>query len=225
MSEGVLILQHQAALPGRREGASLVRSQRERDGSRPHQELTRRRAGPNGGEWRAMSRLSAEDIEAAFSALAAELARREVRAEVFVVGGAVMCVALKARTATKDVDAWFAPAPEVREAVRAVAASLDLPEDWLNGAAKAFLPERARFERWREWPSLEVSVADERTLLAMKCAAARTAEDAGDIRILADRLGLKSSAEVLEVVLAFFPPERLPVRAQLLLEEMFDDRG
>lgn len=172
-----------------------------------------------------MSRLSAEDIETAFSALAAELARREVRAEVFVVGGAVMCVALKVRTATKDVDAWFAPAPEVREAVRAVAASLDLPEDWLNDAAKAFLPERARFERWREWPSLEVSVADERTLLAMKCAAARTAEDAGDIRILADRLGLKSSAEMLEVVLAFFPPERIPVRAQLLLEEMFDDRG
>ena len=59
----------------------------------------------------------------------------------------------------------------------------------------------------------------------MKCAAARTAEDAGDIRILADRLGLKSATEVLEVVLAFFPPERLPVRAQLLLEEMFDDRG
>lgn len=172
-----------------------------------------------------MSRLSAEDIETAFSALAAELARREVRAEVFVVGGAAMCVALKARTATRNLDAWFAPAPDVREAVRAVAASLDLPEDWLNDAAKAFLPERARFERWREWPSLEVAVADEKTLLAMKCAAARTAEDAGDIRILADRLGLKSSAEVLEVVLSFFPPERIPVRAQLLLEEMFDDRG
>jgi hypothetical protein len=91
-----------------------------------------------------MSRLSAEDIERAFSALAAELGRREVRAEVFGVDGAVMCLALKARTATKDVDAWFAPAPEVREAVRAVAESLDLPEDWLNDAAKAFLPERAR---------------------------------------------------------------------------------
>ncbi len=172
-----------------------------------------------------MSRLSAEDIEAAFSALAAELARREVRAEVFVVGRAVMCVALRARTATKNLDAWCAPAPGVPDAVRAVAASLGLPEDWLNDAAKAFLPERARFERWREWPSLEVSVADERTLLAMKCAAARTAEDAGDIRVLAKRLGLMSSAEVLEVVLAFFPPERIPVRAQLLLEEMFDDRG
>ncbi len=172
-----------------------------------------------------MSKLSAEETEAAFGALAVDLARREVRAKVFVVGGTVMCLALRTRTETKNVDEWFAPAPEVREAVRAVAASLGLPEDWLNDAAKAFLPERGHFERWREWPSLEVSVADERTLLSMKCAAARTAEDAGDIRILADRLGLTSAAEVLEVVLAFFPPERLPVRAQLLLEEMFDDRS
>jgi hypothetical protein len=30
---------------------------------------------------------------------------------------------------------------------------------------------------------------------------------------------------VLEVVLAYFPAERLPVRVRLLLEEMLDDRG
>ena len=99
-------------------------------------------------------------VERAFGALALEMARRLVRAEVFVVDGAVMCLALRTRTATKDVDAWFAPAPEIREAVRAVAADLGLLEDWLNGAAKAFLPERARFERWREWPSLEGMLDD-----------------------------------------------------------------
>lgn len=51
-----------------------------------------------------MGRLSAKDIEAAFSALAEELEGRDVRAEVFVVGGAVMCLALRTWTATKDVD-------------------------------------------------------------------------------------------------------------------------
>lgn len=59
----------------------------------------------------------------------------------------------------------------------------------------------------------------------MKCAAARSAEDAADIAFLAKHLGLASASEVLNVVLAYYPPERLPVRTRLLLEEMFDDRG
>jgi hypothetical protein len=171
-----------------------------------------------------MYRLTREQIEEAFDSLNEELSRRGTKAEVFVVGGAVLCLVLNARTSTKDVDEWFAPAPGVREAARAVAERMALPEDWLNDAAKAFLPESAGFERWREWSHLEVSVANEETLLAMKCAAARTAEDAADVRFLAERLGLHSYQATLDVVLAYFPPERLPVRTRLLLEEMFDGR-
>ena len=59
----------------------------------------------------------------------------------------------------------------------------------------------------------------------MKCAAARTAEDTADIAFLAKHLGLSSADQALAIVLAYYPPERLPVRTRLLLEEMFDDRG
>ncbi len=82
----------------------------------------------------------------------------------------------------------------------------------------------AGYETWQALSHLTISTVDARTLLAMKCAAARTAEDSGDIRFLADLLGLRSSEEVLQVVLRYFPSERLPVRVRLLLEEMFDDR-
>jgi len=46
-------------------------------------------------------------------------------------------------------------------------------------------------------------------------------EDVRDIRFLADDLHLTSPESVLAVVLQFYPAERLPVRTQLLIEEMF----
>ncbi len=58
----------------------------------------------------------------------------------------------------------------------------------------------------------------------MKCAAARTDEDASDIRFLAEKLGLTSSAEALDVVLRYHSAGRLPVRTRLLLAELLDDR-
>jgi hypothetical protein len=171
-----------------------------------------------------MDLLSREQIIEAFERLDAALEKQGVKAELFLVGGAVMCLALEARPATKDVDAWFTEPSAVRAAAQVVADEMSLPTDWLNDAAKAFVPMGAGFERWRSFSHLDVSVADDKTLLAMKCAAARTTEDAGDIRILVDRLGLESADAVLALVLTYYPAERLAVRTQLLLEEIFDDR-
>ncbi len=162
-------------------------------------------------------------IEDALARVDARLAAQGVRAELFLVGGAVMCLVHKARPSTKDVDAWFTEPQAVRIAARAVAEDLGLPEDWLNDAAKGFVPPSAGYETWRALPNLTISTVDTRTLLAMKCAAARTDADVDDIRTLAGLLGLRSSEEILAVVLDYFPVEQLPVRTRLLLEEMFDD--
>lgn len=165
--------------------------------------------------------LTREQIIEALERLDRALARQGVRAELYLVGGAVMCIALNARASTKDVDGWFTEPQAVRAAARQVAAEMHLPDDWLNDAAKAFIPGGATFERWRSFDHLDVSVADDRTLLAMKCAAARTEEDVADVRTLAARLGLTTAADVLGIVVRFYPIERLPVRTRLLVEELF----
>ena len=90
---------------------------------------------------------------------------------------------------------------------------------------KGFIPEDAGFETWLARSHLTVSVADSETLLAMKCAAARSQVDRDDIRVLAQKLGLRSAREVLAVATRYFPASRLPVRTQLMIEEMFDERA
>jgi hypothetical protein len=170
-----------------------------------------------------MSGLSRDQIAAALGKLNERLATHGERAELFLVDGAVMCLVHESRPSTKDVDAWFKNPVAVRLAAKEVAEELGLPEQWLNDAAKAFVPENAGYETWRALTNLTISTVDARTLLAMKCAAARTEEDSSDIRFLAELLDLSSSQAVLRVVRDYFPDDRLTVRVRLLLEEMFDD--
>jgi hypothetical protein len=170
-----------------------------------------------------VSLLDRDTIVRALGLLNDRLAAVQQRAEIFLVGGAVMCLVHRARPSTKDVDGWFSEPAVVRSAARHVAEELDLPADWLNDAAKAYVPANAGYETWQSLSHLTIAVVDAPTLLAMKCAAARTPEDASDIRFLAQHLGLNSSKAILRLVGEYIPEAQLPVRTRLLLEEMFDD--
>jgi hypothetical protein len=167
-------------------------------------------------------RLGGRTIRRAFEHLSRELERRGARGELFVVGGSAMALAYSTRRVTRDVDAIFEPKATVYEAARVVAGELSLPDDWLNDAVKAFAPgedgdRRVVFDT----PSLTVSVASPRYLLAMKLFASRVDQDVEDIRILYRLCGFTTAEQGLDLVEQLYPGRAIEPRTQFLLEELF----
>jgi predicted nucleotidyltransferase len=161
-------------------------------------------------------------IERIFRRLGERLAGRGVVADLYVFGGAAMAVAYDARRATRDVDAVFLPHGVVLEEARAVAEEFGLPGWWLNDQASSYVA-RSKDRGARtvfDHPGLRVQAASPEHLLAMKVLAARR-RDAGDIKILVERLGLADPAAVLALCAEIFPYEPLPDRARLVLDDVF----
>lgn len=168
-------------------------------------------------------RLTREDMVRLFELLDRELAENGVEGELYLVGGAVMCLALEARDSTRDVDALFRPTKEVREAAARVAADAGVPDTWLKDAVKGYLSPRGEYDPFLELPHLRVFVAQPTYLLAMKCAAMRIGEefqDLEDVRFLLRWLNISSADEALEIVTRYFDEERLQPKTRLALEEL-----
>jgi hypothetical protein len=171
------------------------------------------------------SRLTKADILQLFGLLNKELAREEQAGELYLVGGAVMCLAFGAREATKDVDGVFQPARVVREAAARVAGAAGVAHDWLNDAVKGYLGTRGEFDRYLELSHLHVFVARPGYLLAMKCAALRLGEefhDLDDVRYLLRHLDIQTADAALAVVTQYFDESQLLPKTRLILESLFD---
>jgi hypothetical protein len=174
------------------------------------------------------ARLGREDIRRLFDLLDEELRSQNVVGELYLVGGAVMCLVLDARSSTRDVDAYFRPARVIREAAARVADRAGVSRDWLNDGVKGYLSARGQFEPFLELPHLKVFVALPEYILAMKCAAMRLGEefrDLDDVRFLLRYLNLSSVEQALEVVTRYFDESQLPPKTRLALEELLPRSG
>lgn len=175
-----------------------------------------------------MTALSTEDIRRLFALLNDELRRAGVEGELFLVGGAVMCLAYAARPSTRDVDGFFRPVREVRAAAARVAARAGVPSDWLNDGVKGFLSEHGSFQPFLELDHLRVMVAQPEYLLAMKCLALRIGpefHDEDDVRYLLRYLNVESFEQALEIISRFYPLERFPQKTLYALEELVPRRA
>jgi hypothetical protein len=170
-----------------------------------------------------MPALTERDIRRLFGLLNEELRRTGTEGELFLVGGAVMCLAYAARPSTQDVDALFRPAREVREAAARIAVRAGVQPDWLNDGVKAFLSERGEFRTFLELDHLRVMVAQPEYLLAMKCLALRIGEeshDEDDVRYLLRHLDIGTYEHAIGVITRFYPLERFPQKTLYALGEL-----
>jgi hypothetical protein len=167
--------------------------------------------------------LTQNDLRRLFDLLNEELGRSGTRGELFLVGGAVMCLAYAARPSTQDVDALFRPPAQVREAAARVATRAKVRADWLNDGVKAFVSAQGEFAPFLELDHLRVMVALPEYLLAMKCMALRIGtefHDEDDVRYLLRHLDIRTQDKALAVITKYYPLERFPQKTLFALAEL-----
>jgi hypothetical protein len=167
--------------------------------------------------------LSKNQIELLFAALNTELRQEDTKGELYLMGGAVMCLVYDARASTHDVDALFKPSKKVREAAARAALKLGIDEHWLNDGVKGFLSDTGSFTSYLELSHLKVMVAQAEYLLAMKCLSMRIGEefhDIDDIQYLLRYLNISDFNTALDIIAQYYPLERFPQKTLYALEEI-----
>lgn len=174
-----------------------------------------------------MPAFTQQELRRLFGFLNEELAKTGTVGELYLVGGAVLCLVHSARPSTRDVDALFLPARPVREAAARVAIRAGISADWLNDGVKGFLSERGEFSPFLDLDHLKIMVARPDYLLAMKCLSFRLGEeshDEDDIRFLLRYLDISSYDLAVEVISRFYPRERFPQKTLYALGELLPPR-
>jgi hypothetical protein len=167
--------------------------------------------------------VSAAQLRRLFSLLNDELARTDISGELYLVGGAVMCLAYAARASTQGVDAFFQPAREVRQAAARVAMRAKLPPEWLNDSVKGYLSAHGEFTPFLELSHLKILIAQPEYLLAMKCLAFRIGaefHDEDDVRYLLRHLDIRSHQQAVQIIERYYPLERFPQKTLYALAEL-----
>jgi hypothetical protein len=165
--------------------------------------------------------LDAAGIHQLFTELSEHLAARGQNAQLFVVGGAAMALAYDARRTTRDIDAAFEPSTVVREITAVIGRNHGLQNDWLNDAAKGFMPGNDESPRTVfASNSLLVQVPSPEYLLAMKIHSGRGQRDINDAVHLYNIAGYTDAKQVIELLERTYPARLLLPRHQYIAQNI-----
>lgn len=155
------------------------------------------------------------------------IAQQGKEGHLYIVGGAAMALAFDARRVTRDVDA-AAPGDQsaIWEAVRAVAERHQLPPDWINTTASAFMTnEEDAAAREITLPGLRLALASPEHLIAMKLRAMRD-RDLDDLDTLFRHVGITDPQQAADIhnslfddsYIGYTDPEEALYAAQLVFD-------
>lgn len=166
--------------------------------------------------------LTKEKIEELLKIINSKMATKKAYGEILLCGGAVMCLVFQSRVSTKDIDGIFIPTKEIRDIISEMSQEYNLPENWLNDAVKGFfyppIPQIPIFQ----FSHLKVYRPTPEYLLAMKCISARyDSMDKDDVITLIKYLNVKTPHEVFTIIEEYYPENKIPLKTQFFLEELF----
>lgn len=160
-----------------------------------------------------------------FEALNKELEKIDIVGELYLVGGAVMCLNFNARPSTMDVDAIFAPKTKIREAVKRVADNFDINENWLNDAVKGFLSPHGEYSPYLDLSNLKVFCAKPEYLFAMKSLSLRLGKefhDEADLFFLMRYLNLTTIDDTLKIIEKYYDSKLVPQKTFYAISELLE---
>lgn len=158
-----------------------------------------------------------------FEKLNDELSKQNTKAEIHLVGGAVMCLVFNARKSTMDLDGYFLPTTIVRKTAEKIAVEENLPKGWLNDGVKGFFSDQGDFSIFLELPHLKIYTATPEYILAMKCLSLRIGEefsDLSDVQYLLRYLNLETVPDAVKIITNYYPKEKFPPKTIYVLEEI-----
>ena len=169
-----------------------------------------------------MREISRDEILAYFQEINNRLALEDKHGEIMVVGGAALTLVFNARGSTRDIDAVFRPAEDMRKIILSIAADEGLPPDWLNDTVKPFVTDKLNFDTYLVYSNLTVSTIDAESLLAMKLSSARPGtKDMSDSLFLMQLLGISSEKALFDILDKYIEPFLRNVRIKHFTKEVF----
>jgi len=165
--------------------------------------------------------MTKQEIKNYLKQLNERLELTDIKGEICLYGGAVMCLVYNARPSTKDVDAIFEPVQKLREAIEEVAHANNLNEDWLNDSVKGFVVNHNQ-QIFFNWANLKIYIPEPDYLLAMKTLASRVdTRDKEDIQFLINKMEITTAEEIFKILEKYYPKEQIKPATQFFIEELF----